>query len=94
MYQQRHGQFPGINIAYPKSVMVGSTDAGVAPSYMKITGSGVVTAQDRTATSQTPAESLAALTGTDMSEDVSSNNSGAGSTAGAGITGAAGSGVA
>jgi hypothetical protein len=87
MYQKKHKQFPNIKVH-------DALNLGVAPSYMNISGSGVVDYDDRTATSQTPAESLAALTGTDMSEDASSNNSGAGSAAGAGITGAGGSGVA
>lgn len=96
MYKKKHQQFPGVRVQYPSGVMVGGVGIGVSPSYLNITGSGQVDndADDRTATTQQPAESLASLTGTDMSEDVSANNSGAGSAAGAGVTGAGGSGVA
>jgi hypothetical protein len=94
VYKKKHNQFPNVRVHHATGLVVGGVGIGVSPSYMNITGSGVVDNDDKTETSQVPAESLAALTGTDMSEDASSNNSGAGSAAGAGVTGAGGSGVA
>jgi hypothetical protein len=94
MYRKKHTQFPRVGVQYPRSMIVGGVGIGVYPSYMNITGSGMVDQEEKTETSQTPAESLSSLTGTDMSETASSNNSGAGSAAGAGVTGAGGSGVA